>query len=169
MLKMKHHSYTSGFSLVELLIALAIFVVLSAFAVPAYNEMTQNSMIRTATDSIVTGLQTARAEAVKRNEQVQFNFVTGSEWAVSVVSDGTVVGTRKQTDGSSTNITVATNAAGPYVFDGMGLLTTGALTVDVGNSALTGTRDLRVVVGAGGAIRSCDPALDSGGDDPRKC
>lgn len=159
----------SGFTMVELVVTIAIIAVLATFAVPAYNEMSQNAMVRTATDSIVTGLQTARAEAVKRNEQVQFDFTTGSGWSVTVVNDGTVISTRAQSDGSSANVTVATNIAGPYVFDGMGLLTTGALTVNVDNSALTGARNLRVVVGAGGAIKSCDPALDPSGDDPRKC
>lgn len=161
--------------------ALAIFVVLGAFAVPSYQQMIQNTQIKSATDSIVNGLQVARAEAVKRNTEVQFQFRTGSAWTVCITpagggacpttDDATTIESRTQKDGSSSNVTLTANTVGPYIFDGLGLLTSGAATFDIDNTALSAadSRNLRVVVGAGGAVKSCDPALDPAGNDPRKC
>lgn len=175
------HNKQHGFTLTELLITVAVFGILGAFAVPSFLQMVQNSQIKTASDSILTGLQVARAEAVKRNTEVQFDLLAGSAWTVCispagggscpVPDDATTVQSRLESDGSSSNVTVAADVAGPYIFDGLGLLTTGAVDFSIDNSALSAadSRDLRVEVGAGGAARSCDPALDPTGNDPRKC
>lgn len=175
------HKQQQAFTLIELLITMALFAVLAAFAIPSYQQMVQNTQIKSAADSILNGLQVARAEAVKRNTDVQFEFRTGSAWTVCISpagggscpsTDGTsTIQSRVENDGSSSNVTINASAAGPYVFDGLGLLTSGAVTFSVDNSALSAadSRDLNVVVSAGGAVRSCDPALDSSGTDPRKC
>jgi type IV fimbrial biogenesis protein FimT len=163
----------------ELMIAVAMFGILASFAIPSYQQMIQNSMIRTATDSIQAGFQIARAEAVKQNANVQFDFRGAtSDWTVCVspaapgsCPAGTNIQSRVKSDGSSANITVAPSVAGPYVFNGFGVMTSpvGAVSINLGNSALAGSRDLRIAVGVGGAVRVCDPALASGGTDPRRC
>lgn len=180
---MHKYKIQSGFTIIEISITLALLIILASFAVPSYQQMMQNSRVRTATDSILTGLQIARAEAVKRNTNVQFNFRGSnvSDWTVCLTPSGggacpttdnaTTIESRKNSEGSSANVTVTTSDAGPYVFNGYGVMVspTAALTIDIGNSALSGSRDLRILVGAGGATRSCDPALDSSGTDPRRC
>jgi type IV fimbrial biogenesis protein FimT len=180
---MKIQSKNSGFTLIEVIIVVSILVILASFGIPSYQQMMQNSMIRTASDSILTGLQIARAEAVKRNANVQFNFRGSniSDWTVCLspavagdcptTDDATTIQSRSNSEGSSANITVNASDAGPYVFNGYGVMISpaAALTIDIGNSALSGSRDLRVVVGAGGSAKSCDPALDPSGTDPRKC
>jgi type IV fimbrial biogenesis protein FimT len=176
---MLNRSRQLGFTLIELVIVVAMFAILAAFAVPSYQQMIQNSQIRTATDSIVSGLQIARAEAVKRNTDVQFDFKTDSAWAVCVTPAGGGncpatgnIQSRSVGEGSSSNVTINVNGTNsPYVFNGFGIMTspTSALQIDIGNSALGSSRDLRVVVGTGGATKSCDPALDSAGSDPRRC
>lgn len=162
---------------------IALFSVLASFAIPSYQRMIQNTQIRTATDSILTGLQIARAEAVARNTKVQFDFRTGSAWTVCTTpagngscpttDDATTVQSRGASDGSSANVTINTNGNnGPYVFTSLGGLDpAGALTIDIDNTALSSgaSRNLRVSVGAGGLARSCDPALDASGTDPRRC
>ena len=83
-----------GFSLIELLITLAIMGILLALAVPSYQVWISNTRIRTTAESIQNGLQLARAEAVRRNAQIRFQFTdstasgcllstTVSNWVVS--------------------------------------------------------------------------------------
>lgn len=83
-----------GFSLVELLITLAIVGVLLALGVPSFTVAIANSRIKTTAEAIQNGLQLARAEAVKRNAPIRFQLTsdmssgcvlstTASNWFVS--------------------------------------------------------------------------------------
>jgi type IV fimbrial biogenesis protein FimT len=65
-----------GFTLVEISIALGLLAILIALAVPTFGEWLQNQQTRAATEATLNGLQVARAEAVRRNAQVRFQFVT---------------------------------------------------------------------------------------------
>lgn len=81
-------------SLIELMIGLAVLGILLGLGIPAFTTMLQNLQIRTAAEAIVSGLQTARNEAVRRNTSVRFQLVnsmdvdcdlveTGPHWVVS--------------------------------------------------------------------------------------
>ncbi|MFJ2987963.1 GspH/FimT family pseudopilin [Collimonas sp. NPDC087041] len=65
-----------GFSLIELLVAMAIFAFLLALAIPAFSGWLQNMQIRNAAESIQNGLQQARTEALRRNTTVRFQLTT---------------------------------------------------------------------------------------------
>lgn len=65
-----------GFSLVELLVAVAIFGILALVGGPAFGTWIGNMKIRSTAESMQAGLNLARAEAVRRNMQVRFQFVT---------------------------------------------------------------------------------------------
>jgi type IV fimbrial biogenesis protein FimT len=66
----------SGFSLVEIGIALAVLAILIALGAPAFTDWLQNQQTRAAAEATLNGLQIARAEAVRRNGQVRFQFVS---------------------------------------------------------------------------------------------
>lgn len=61
-----------GFSIIELLVGIVIVGILLSVASTSYDGWIQNQQIRTATDSILNGLQVARSEAVKNNTNVRF-------------------------------------------------------------------------------------------------
>jgi type IV fimbrial biogenesis protein FimT len=61
-----------GVTLVELVVGIAILAGLLTLAVPAFGRWIQDTQVRTAAESILNGLQTARAEAVRRNTIVRF-------------------------------------------------------------------------------------------------
>jgi type IV fimbrial biogenesis protein FimT len=85
-----------GFSLVELIVGMAILGVLLAIAMPAFSNWLRNARVRTAAESVQNGLQLARAEAVRRNTTVAFSSshhrrqlradTAGPNWVVSLDS-----------------------------------------------------------------------------------
>jgi type IV fimbrial biogenesis protein FimT len=64
----------SGFSLVELIIGMAIIAMLMALGLPQYATFISNSRLRATAEGISNGLNLARAEAVKRNSRVELVF-----------------------------------------------------------------------------------------------
>ncbi len=61
-----------GFTLIELMVSLSIAVILLVLAAPAYVRWLAEAEILNGANSLATGLQTAQAEAIKRNINVQF-------------------------------------------------------------------------------------------------
>ena len=59
-----------GFTLVELLVVLAVGSILLAIAIPGYAFLVSTSRLAAATNDLVTALQLARSEAVKRGVRV---------------------------------------------------------------------------------------------------
>lgn len=66
-----------GMTLVEQCIVLVIIGILLVLAARSFSAWIQNLRIRAAAESIVTGLQLAKSEAIKRNANVRFSLVTG--------------------------------------------------------------------------------------------
>jgi type IV fimbrial biogenesis protein FimT len=65
----------NGFSLVELIIGMAILAMLMALGMPQYANFIANSRLRATAEGISNGLNTARAEAVKRNARAVLVFI----------------------------------------------------------------------------------------------
>jgi len=184
-----HQARHQGFSLIELLITIAIFSITLTFGISSYRIWVQNTQIRNAAESIQNGIQRARAEAVKRNRNVEFVLENNSDWVVWVTpaedlnplpaGDGIRDEVERRSSGEgSNNVTSTVDPAGAttITLNSLGAIVANAdasdtLTqVDLDSSVLdpADSRDLRVTIGLGGIVRMCDPNL-AHGSNPQAC
>lgn len=163
-----------GFTLIEAVITVAIAALALALGAPMFGVWIQSTQVRTVAESIQNGLQVARNEALRRNQNVEFTVNANTSWTVTAKVPGSadvIVQQRASTDGSSSSVTATASPSATAAFDGLGRVVnaTPLTKVDVA-AALTDAKKLRVQLGSGGQIRMCDPALDSVvTNDPRKC
>ncbi|MBN8447991.1 MAG: GspH/FimT family pseudopilin [Candidatus Accumulibacter sp.] len=89
-----------GFTLIEMVVVVAILGILIGLGASSYSAWIANSRIRTAAETLASGLSAARNEAIKRNRLVGFHLVSdlgagctlsssGTSWVVSL-NDPTV-------------------------------------------------------------------------------
>ena len=63
-------SKSKGFTIIEILITIAVAAILLGVAVPSLQNFTANSQVAAASNSIVSGLNLARSTAVTLGERV---------------------------------------------------------------------------------------------------
>lgn len=162
----------AGVTLIELMIGIAILGMVLTMGLPSYARWMQSSQIRTAAESVQSGLQLARTEAVRRNAPVNFTL-NGNNWTVT--ANSTPVQSRNATEGSPNAVITAPSNPFTVTFNAFGRAAAGGgTTLNVTNptggacEAAAGTmRCLNIVVQAAGAVRLCDPALPS--TNPQSC
>jgi type IV fimbrial biogenesis protein FimT len=166
-----------GFSVLEVIVVVAIIGLLLSLGVPSFFTYTQNMQIRSAAEQVTSGLQIAKNEAIRRNALIQMSIDTGTAWTISD-TNGNVLQTRANE--GTPNVTKAILPTGTNIvtFNGMGRIasanddgTVPMTQVDLDNPMISNVADrrkLRIVIPVGGAVRMCDPAV-SATTDPRIC
>lgn len=177
-----------GVSLIELMIGLGIVAILVGMGLPSFNRFLQNTQIRNAAQTTLSGITLARAEAVRRNALVRFSLVSnltstcvlnaGSlNWVVSL-ADPTgkcdvapsptaapqTVQKHSGTEGSA-NVQIAATGGSSIVFNGLGRPVGGAITrLDFSNV----TQTCEHLDAVNGKMR-CLAILVSSGGQPKMC
>jgi len=160
---------SGGFTLVELLMVLAVVGILTAIALPAMRMHLANADIRGVAEEMRSGLELARTEAIRRNASVQFQR-NGTGWTVVVrgANNGPdlVVAQRASRQAQvnvSTDIdNISFNGSGWTSPFGQAMnMTLDAPTVSACRPQ-GGISCLNIVVAAGGLVRSCDPVAQPG-------
>ncbi len=179
-----------GVSLLELIITLLVLGVVTAVAFPSFVTLMANQRIKTATESMRSGLQVARMEALKRGRGVVFDmsnldssWIVGCEIPVADDNDGDGqqdCPSQIQISASTTSgnaIAITTDTGTLATFSPLGLVrqlnqdgTAPFTQVNVTAPDVTsdGLIPLRILLQAGGLSRICDPEITTDGD-MRKC
>jgi type IV fimbrial biogenesis protein FimT len=167
---------SAGFTLIELMITIVILAILLFVALPNFAVWMQNTQIRTAGEAILNGMQLARAEAIRRNVNVELRMDVSSGWTARIAGTGEVVQSRLAAEGSGAAlVTIAPAGAQTVTFNSFGSIATNAdgtptvteIKIDSPAIPAADSRELCVLVRAGGNVRLCDPQVPA--SDTRTC
>lgn len=175
-----------GFTLIELMVTVALIAILLAVAAPSLSTFQRNAELTSFTNSMLAGINAARGEAMKRGRYAMVIPADGTNWSsgwrVFVDVD------RSQTYTAANDITLLTKEASPsyltitpksgtsaadsspyIMFDASGYAKTksgnfGALTIsiarnDVATNDYSQTR--RIAISSGGRVKICKPVSAS--------
>jgi len=110
------HRYNQGFTLVEMIIAVAIAAIVLGMGVPGFQQLIRANRTVTEVNRLVTALSLARSEAVKRNATVAMCRASGSNCSNAVNwENGWVV----FTDNVTQNGTIDAGEQTLQVYEGM--------------------------------------------------
>jgi type IV fimbrial biogenesis protein FimT len=161
---------SAGFSLIELMIVIVILAIMLFIALPNFAVWMQNTQIRTAGEAVLNGMQLARAEAIRRNVSVELRMDISSGWTARVADafGGEVIQTRLAEEGSGAALititpaganTVTFNSFGSVAANADGTATLTEIKIDSPAIAAADSRELCILVRAGGNVRMCDPQV----------
>lgn len=191
---MQSASNHRGFSIVELMIAVAIVGILFSLAIPAFNVYMGNTQLRATAETFNNGLQSAKAFAASRNTPVELiltnsgdiaNLTTAEAvtlaagWMIRTTDRTQFIEGKNPDEGKrgTNNNTQISGTVGSVTFTPLGSTTLAAGAVfsftnpTLGNCASDTpagqVRCLNVIVTTTGRVKLCDPATTA--PDTRSC
>lgn len=177
---------TRGFTLIELMVTLALLAVLLMVAVPSISTFQRNAQLTSFVNSLVAGVNAARGEAMKRGRYamivpadstnwssgwVAFVDMDGSQTYTLAAGDKTILTKEAAPSYLTISGTGSIVASPPYImFDangysknkagGFGALTFSVVRNDV-SSNVVDAETRRLIIASTGRVRTCKPALDT--------
>ncbi|HEX7912442.1 MAG TPA: GspH/FimT family pseudopilin [Paraburkholderia sp.] len=183
-MKTRFQRRTTGFTLIELVVTIAIASVLLMIGIPSFVAFQRNSELTSATNSLVAALGAARGEAMKRGRQAVVIPRTSNDWTagwtVFVDTDN-----NQQFNGSDvllvqqgalasyftvTGQGTAQNSPSYVMFNPSGYTQTSgsvfqSATLKIERNDISGAEKMQqtriIVIAKTGRVRACQPATDS--------
>lgn len=161
-----------GMTLIELMVVIVITGILAAIAIPAYTTMIERNRLRQAAEALMSDLQLARAEAIKRSQNVVVTRITAN-WCYGFNVAGTDC-VCSQTNVAATDY-CAIKRVGGGLYPSVTMASTGgditfefrrgtATVTAVGDTCLTTTNyKLKVLTNSAGKVEICSDTTASMG------
>lgn len=167
----------NGFSLIELMVVLAIATILLGIGVPAFAAMLRNQRVTTAVNDLFAAIHLARSEAVQRGQRVDLMPSDGNNWANGWIIFIDENGNHQVDNGEAVLFThdaipkdigissALTDASFQYIaYNGTGRTRTDASDqqpqVGTLSFSLAGVAKRRIKLNFLGRPRTCDPESD---------
>ena len=174
----------NGFTLIELMVTMALAAILMSVAVPSFTAFMRNAELTSFTNSLLAGINAARGEAMKRGRYAMVVPNDGSSWDsgwtvfIDIDRSQTLTAgdiTILTSEAKSTYLTITSNGSAtgstPYIMydaSGYSKLKNGsfsALTFEIKRNDVTGTELLtqtrRLKIASTGRPRICTPKTSS--------
>ncbi len=77
---------TLGFTIIELMIVIAVIAILAAIAVPSFSDTLERKRIQGVAESVKAEFEYARSEAIKQSCEngTTLSFVAGTSWQINL-------------------------------------------------------------------------------------
>lgn len=167
----RQQHFQVGFTLVELMITLAVAGLLGMVAVPSFMQFQRNAQLSDATGSFISAANAARANAMKRGMNTYLIPATGTNWSSgwlvytdtnwNQIYDAATDEVVLRHEGSGANVTISTPSAstlssGYLLFNGSGYprMKSGGFaggTIIMSNAV----RSSSIIIDPAGRLRSC--------------
>jgi prepilin-type N-terminal cleavage/methylation domain-containing protein len=150
-----------GFSLTELIVALAVLAILIGAAAPSFFRVIEKERLELTVETVIADFNFFRQEGLKRRvADFSFNFNDGTSWcygiAVGTCSCSTVnsCAVRQVTGSDFNGISAVSSSAARYSYDWVrGTVTAGTITFNTPSGY-----DLRIVINGLGRASICSPS-----------
>lgn len=177
-------AFHRGFTLIELMVTLALVVILMAVATPSFTAFQRNSELSSLANNMIASINAARAEAMKRGRRAMVvptdftNWNSGWVVFVDIDNDAAYISTSDVTIATAvptpSYLAVTGNGSAapgtPYImFDssgfprlmagGFGALTFTIQRNDV-NASQQNEQTRRIIISSTGRVRTCKPSTD---------
>ncbi len=148
----------SGFTLVELVVVLAIVGILLAYAVPSYRDFSIRQNVKNQVNSFITDLSFARITAINTSHQVVVEQKVGGwakGWTIFIdenrngsysLSDNDVLLRDEDEINGYTTISVTGSANDKFVFNNLGASLAGPNSVEISHAEINGTSVIEIAL-----------------------
>lgn len=114
---------TAGFTLIELIVTLAIAAILVTWGIPSFTQLIRTNRITAQTNEFVTTVNLARSEAVRRGATVNLVSSGGTNWEdgwqLQLAATGEILRQSDALDGTTTLASTVNNTTA-FAFDSRG-------------------------------------------------
>jgi prepilin-type N-terminal cleavage/methylation domain-containing protein len=79
-------SAQKGFTLIEVLIAIAVVAIVASLALPSYRSIIEKRQVTSGAEQLAAFLSAVQMESVKRSENITVSYQSGANWCIGVAT-----------------------------------------------------------------------------------